>query len=176
MFDIIVKSNIDKAITLFLSLEVNLQGLAQADFLTAKQREFQAIAKHIVEGVVYVAYKPKVYERTMDLLRSIGVRRENNKLTIQQVGRQTKIKSSNKKKTAGKYTSYGKYVMMGEGFVSFIGPRNFLDAWMQHFSTTAGFHLGAMLRFAIDNAQFYSIQRGIPQIEIYNKMKSKGTV
>lgn len=170
MFDIIVKSNIDKAITLFLSLEVNLQGLAQADFLTAKQREFQAIAKHIVEGVVYVAYKPKVYERTMDLLRSIGVRRENNKLTIQQVGRQTQAK------TAGKYTSYGKYVMMGEGFVSFIGPRNFLDAWMQHFSTTAGFHLGAMLRFAIDNAQFYSIQRGIPQIEVYNRMKSKGTV
>ena len=147
MFDLRIHSDIKKTVTHFLNLYVRLKGLAQEDFLLAKQRVFLEIAKNIVEGVVYVVYTPGYYKRTKALLNSIRISREQNKLTILQDGQETPAK------VAGKYDSYGKYVMMGEGFVAFIGPRNFLDAWIQHFITNAGNYLHEMLRLEISRSK-----------------------
>ena len=146
MLNLQIHSDIKKSITHFLNLHVRLRGGLQEDFLLVKQREFVEIAKNIVEGVVYAAYAPSYYERTKNLLRSIRASREQNKLTIWQDGRETEAKS-------GKYSSYGKYVMMGEGFVAFIGQRNFLDAWIQHFTANAGNYLYEMLRFEIERSK-----------------------
>ena len=147
MFNLQIHSNIKKIINSFINLEVRLKGLAQEEFLLVNQGDFLEIARNIVEGVVYAVYTPKYYERTNALLNSIRVDREQNKLTISQDGRETPAK------LAGKYDSYGKYVMMGEGFVAFLGPRNFLDAWMQHFITNAGNYLHEMLRFEIERSK-----------------------
>ena len=145
MFGLLIHSNIRKTINRFLNLNIRLRGLVQEDFLSVKQSEFLEIAKYIVEGVVYAVYSPKYYERTGDLLDSIRASREQNKITIWQDGSGTKA--------TGKYDSYGKYVMMGEGFVAFIGPRNFLDAWIQHFITNAGNYLHEMLRLEIGRSK-----------------------
>lgn len=143
MFDLQIHSNIRETINHFTNLYTRLKGSCQEDFLLAKQGTFLEMAKSIVEGVVYAVYEPGYYKRTKHLLNSIRASREQNKLVIWQDSQETKAKAG------GEYNSYGKYVMMGKGFVAFLGPRNFLDAWIQHFFANAGGYLEEMLRFEI---------------------------
>lgn len=102
----------------------------EQSFWKRKKNTYKIFAKWIILNVVYGAYSPKVYRRTMKLRDSVKTKKISDGMLLYQDSTMTpeKIKT--------KYPSYGFYFIYGGGFLAMKGAkpvRDFFNAWHRFF-------------------------------------------
>jgi len=102
----------------------------EKSFWNRKMRTYKTFAKWLILNVVYGAYSPKVYQRTMKLRDSVKTKKIKDGMELYQ----DSIMTPEKIKT--KYSSYAFYFIYGGGFLAMKGAkpvRDFFDAWYKFF-------------------------------------------
>lgn len=101
-------------------------------FWNRKMSTYKIFAKWIILNVVYGAYSPKVYQRTMKLRRSIKTKKISGGMRLYQDSKVTKPKLD-----SSRYPSYAHYFIYGGGFLAMkntVPIRDFLGAWDRFFN------------------------------------------
>jgi len=100
-------------------------------FWNRKMRTYRTFAKWLILNVVYGAYSPMVYQRTMKLRDSVKTKKIVDGMFLYQDSVMTPEKAKSK------YPSYGFYFIYGGGFLAMKNAkpvRNFFDAWYKFFN------------------------------------------
>jgi len=100
-------------------------------FWNRKMNTYKVFAKWLILNVVYGAYSPKVYIRTMKLRDSVKTEKIAGGMLLYQDSTMTP------EKVKTKYPGYGFYFIYGGGFLEMKGAkpvRDFFDAWHKFFN------------------------------------------